>query len=269
MAVDDIRIKFSFFDHLKTKRLIRQCGIEGAWCLLMLWRYAGMNCTKGLLKGFSPSDIEDAAGWTGLPNQLYDALNGSFIDLCSDGYYLHDWEEHQGYLFYSQERSEQAREAGRASAIARKKGKKTKKLTGSQPPVELPVEPTVELNGNEQSTPYPYPYPSPIPSPIPNPLPKEKHIPEKTKYLDTVFLTDNEYQKLKTRYNSNLDRVLEIYDAWKTNTSEKKRNDIKSDYKSMLATWVKEKLDQEIKMKPKQPIIDSNPDKFKKEHGGW
>jgi len=72
---------------------------------------------------------------------------------------------------------------------------------------------------------------------------------KKTQHLDCIFLTDGEHSKLKDRFGDKFSRALEVYDAWKTNTTEKKRNSIKSDYKSMLADWVLEKAGMPTKPK--------------------
>jgi len=171
MAVDDLRIKFSFFDHLKTKRLIRVCGFEGVFCLLYLWKYAGMNCQKGHLKDMTPDDIEDAACWTGDNGVLYGVLNGSFIDLLNGEHYLHDWERHQGYIFYAEERSDNARKAGLASGESRKKGIKTDNRTGSS---------------TGCSTGSPTPSPSPLPSPTPLPIPKSSDKSKLEPYISFI-----------------------------------------------------------------------------------
>jgi hypothetical protein len=78
-------------------------------------------------------------------------------------------------------------------------------------------------------------------------------VEKKKQYLDCIFLTDAEHDKLKTRFSDSLPRALEVYDAWKTNTTKKKRDSIKSDYKSMLADWVYEKAGIP---KQKQTITD-------------
>ena len=105
--------------------------------------------------------------------------------------------------------------------------------------------------------------PIPIPIPLTNTVPigvndtlkdtptdtltdKDKHNngTPKNKYLDLIYLTDEEHAKLKERYGDKLDRILEIYDAWKTNSP--RRDKIKSDYKSLLQPWLLENYNKTI-----------------------
>ena len=90
----DIRIAIGFWDHPKTKRLIRACGYEGAACLQRLWMWAAQNRPNGSLHGMDDVDIELAAGWSGEDGKLFNAIFGRWVDGESDSYCLHEWMLH-------------------------------------------------------------------------------------------------------------------------------------------------------------------------------
>jgi hypothetical protein len=68
---------------------------------------------------------------------------------------------------------------------------------------------------------------------------KEKEInPEKTQFLDTVYLTPKEYERLITDYGKPLvDSTIEDLDEWQTNNPKKK----KTDHNKTLRKWMKGK----------------------------
>lgn len=111
---DDLRLAVGWVDHVKTRRLIRDCGTDGAFCLLRLWSYAATNHPDGVLpEGL----LEDAAGWTGEPGKLQAALLAHrWVE--ADGRTLHDWPEEQPYVYGRAAWLESKREAGRAGGIA-------------------------------------------------------------------------------------------------------------------------------------------------------
>ena len=57
----DIRIAIDFWQHPKTKKLIRRVGIEGIRSLQILWTWAANNKSDGDLAGLDEEDIELAA----------------------------------------------------------------------------------------------------------------------------------------------------------------------------------------------------------------
>lgn len=140
----------------------------------------------------TPDDIEDAACWTGDNGVLYGVLNGSFIDLLNGEHYLHDWERHQGYIFYAEERSDNARKAGLASGESRKKGIKTDNRTGSS---------------TGCSTGSPTPSPSPLPSPTPLPTPKSS---DKSKLEPYIAFAKELFPDSKGRQLDKQGEVLEM-----------------------------------------------------------
>ena len=90
----DIRIAIGFWDHPKTKRLIRACGYEGAACLQRLWMWAAQNRPNGSLHGMDDVDIELAAGWSGEDGKFFNSIFGRWVDGEGDSYCLHEWMMH-------------------------------------------------------------------------------------------------------------------------------------------------------------------------------
>ena len=113
MARNDMRISVDFVDHPKTKRLVRQVGFEGVYCLLKLFSTASKIYQRGMLKDCDQDDIEDMCGWTGESGKLFAALIDEKIGFLEDvdgQYHIHDWEENQPWIYHAGERSRIAKE---------------------------------------------------------------------------------------------------------------------------------------------------------------
>ncbi|MGD0233276.1 MAG: hypothetical protein ABSC55_01940 [Syntrophorhabdales bacterium] len=156
--MDDIRIKFSFLTHRKRKRLEGLLGAQGVLSLNNLWISAAQTRSKGVLYGMDETDIALDAQWPGRADEFCKALvDIGWLDRSENGVYsLHDWEEHQPYVFHSEERSAQAKEA--VQTRWRRKAKDRDEI----PPEYDPY--------TDRNTPSPNPSPSP-----------EKEIKEKIK----------------------------------------------------------------------------------------
>ena len=140
--MDDIRIKFSLNKNIKTRRLIQSCGYEGYFCLINLWVYVAQNAPKGKLKGYKKSDLEIIAEWTGKSEHFAtELINIGFVLENSDGIIIHDWKDHQGFVYKSEDRRIQARNAGLKSGERRVKPKATNSSTDSSTESQLTVEP--------------------------------------------------------------------------------------------------------------------------------
>lgn len=155
---DDLRLDLGWPDHPKTRRLIRLCGFEGAFCLLRLWSYAGRYHTDGVLLGLSPEDIEEAVQWSGPALTLHQALVACKW-LEPDGVTLHDWPDEQPWIFGKAERSMMARD------LATRRWER----------VRAEREANAERNATriakrnaKGNAPSPSPSPSPTPSPAPS-----------------------------------------------------------------------------------------------------
>jgi hypothetical protein len=171
----DIRLKCNFTNHIKTKKLIKKLGYEGFYSLISLWCYAAQNKPKGILD-MSVEDIAIAANWTGDPEMFVTALiQCGFLEKGDGGVLvLHDWEEHNRYAYYAEERSQAARKL-----VARRWAKRLKcnenndlgnsrNTSGNTNGIRSVYEPYYE-SYTEGNT--PIPIPNPIPSPIPIPTP--------------------------------------------------------------------------------------------------
>ncbi|MDZ7839636.1 MAG: hypothetical protein U5R46_02270 [Gammaproteobacteria bacterium] len=108
----DFRIKIGFFNNPKTHRLRRRLGAEGVLSLIRLWEYAAQHRSKGVLYDMDDDDIAAVSDWSGDSSFVECLRKFGFLEETADGWLaLHDWEEHNGYAFYAEERSERAREA--------------------------------------------------------------------------------------------------------------------------------------------------------------
>lgn len=175
----DIRIAFSFLDHRKRRKLRQLLGPGSTDYLLNLWLSTAMNHPDGVLGGMDEGDVALEAHWDGDANTFVQAmLDAGFLDKTDNGYALHDWREHQGFVIHAHERQEKARKA--ADARWHKKNAATCNADGnasnqSQNAVSNAQEQTGNAGGNASSVlsnaPSPIPSPSPIPNPVPNPIP--------------------------------------------------------------------------------------------------
>ena len=154
----DIRISFSFLNHRKRKKLEAMLGPGATKYLLNLWINAAMNHPKGRLDGMTPEDIAIDADYDGNPDQFISILiDTGFIDIYDDIYIIHDWEEHQSFVFHSDERTQ----ASRKAAFAMWK----KRREGSEGHTESKRDASGSLaKGN-----------APLPLPLPLPSPKKRH----------------------------------------------------------------------------------------------
>lgn len=162
----DIRLSVSFLGHYKRDKLKSLLGDKGIVALLDLWLKTAQIRPKGVFIGMDKKAIATSAGWKGSPEKFINALlESGFLEKDSQNiFFLHDWEEHQGWVYHSDERSEKAKNAVRARE--EKKLKMDKKLSKTQNEIHLKSELDVS----------PSPNPSPNPSPSPKPIPKPKDI---------------------------------------------------------------------------------------------
>ena len=151
----DIRLKVTFPNHHKIKKLYRRLGPQGPLSLIYLWLYVAENKPNGVLSGMDEEDIELAAQWNGDAGVMLVAL----LDLCllhkqADAYSVHDWKDNNPYAFHAPIRSERAKKGAEARW---KKHAQNQDVNASSMPVA--------------ST-------SNAPSPSPSPSPKEKPLSE-------------------------------------------------------------------------------------------
>lgn len=165
----DLRLELGFADHRKTKKLVLRCGEEAVRCLLRLWEYAARKRVKGTLFGMSKEDIEIEAAWTGESGLLVDAMvEIGWINVDENGVFaLHDWKQHQPWVYASEERSKNARRAAIAKwekrGIKPKDAPRIRNACGTSAPSMR--------NDENRNAPSPTPTPTPIPTPTPTPTP--------------------------------------------------------------------------------------------------
>ena len=142
----DYRVIIGFFDHPKTVKLQRRLGERGVIALMRIWEYAAKHRCKGIFFGLDEEDLLIAAHWNEKNGDLIDSLaDVGFLDREDEGVLIiHDWQEHNGWAFYADERSDKARRA------ANKRWNK-------------------ECNEHATSN-APSPYPDPLPKPVSNRL---------------------------------------------------------------------------------------------------
>lgn len=153
----DIRLSVDFFQHHKTKRLKRKLGVEGIIALQQLWCYAARNRPKGSLTDMDAEDIASVCDWDGDEQQFVSCLcDIGFLEQCEEGiYHIHDWESHNPYAAFADERSEAARKAARARWEKKDNAKSVRN------------ECDPHANGTKSQC--------PLPSPSPSPNPKNKN----------------------------------------------------------------------------------------------
>lgn len=173
----DIRIRTTFPEHPKTKKLIRKLGHCGFYSLVSLWCFTAENKPSGVLKNMDVEDIASAANWTGDAELFVDSLlRCGFLEKDDGGQLcVHDWIEHNAYAAYAPFRSEIARQN------VMKRWQKRKSADVCKPASEAnliqSVLPVVSFCNTPSPNPIPTPSPNPTPSPIPNPNPIPNPIP--------------------------------------------------------------------------------------------
>jgi hypothetical protein len=167
----DIRLSTDFRDHPKIVRLQKVLGDAGICALVTLWAWVRKYRPKGILTGMDIDDIENGAKWSGQSGLFVRTIiELKLLDLNGNTYTVHDWEEHQSWAYYSEERSQRSRLA----AEGRWKQKKEPHTSSSSPPrggVRTAEETHRGRINGSQETNAPSPPPNPPPFPIPSPTP--------------------------------------------------------------------------------------------------
>jgi len=183
----DIRIRTTFPNHPKTKKLIRKLGHEGFYSLVSLWCFIGENKPDGILKNMDVEDIAIASNYTGDAEMFVDSLiRCGFLEKDDGGQLcVHDWIEHNTYAAYAPMRSQIARQN-----VLKRWEKKRKTNNTGKPASEDDLIQSVLPLGTSGNTPIPSPTPSPYPSPIPFPSPfhlSNEQKQEIERVLETAF----------------------------------------------------------------------------------
>jgi len=142
----DFRVKSGYFSNLKTMKLEHRFGSGAVVGHLRLIEYCAINKPDGVFDDMEAEDIELIAHWNGEAGAFFEVLLSlRLLDEIKPGLYaMHDWEEHNPYVFGSEMRSERARKAGQASQRSRRtRSQRTGGQGGvkAEPAVEQPDEP--------------------------------------------------------------------------------------------------------------------------------
>ena len=159
----DIRISTTFIHHPKTIKLKTRLGTEGLVSLITLWSFAGEYRPKGSLHKMNAEDIAIASQWSGDPLLFVKTLEElGWVDRKDDVLHIHDWEEHNGYAFYGDERKRRAKNA--AAVRWANRDKATSNAGG--------ISGSNARSNAKCNAPSPAPSPAPTPTPSPSPTPK-------------------------------------------------------------------------------------------------
>jgi len=105
-----LNVDLDYFEHRKTKRLVGRLG-KGAEVLpLKLWTYCGkFHPEDGRLSGYSEQEIASIVGWWRDPSEFAQAmLDIGFLGQDDEGYFVHEWLEHEGHLDAFKKRAKEA-----------------------------------------------------------------------------------------------------------------------------------------------------------------
>jgi hypothetical protein len=96
----DLNLNLDYFEHRKTRRLVGLLGRGAEVLPLKLWAYCGkFHPEDGRLADYSDQEIESFAGWWGKSGGMLPAmLQAGFMGKDGDGWFIHDWREHQGHI---------------------------------------------------------------------------------------------------------------------------------------------------------------------------
>jgi hypothetical protein len=126
MGVSDYRVQLSWRTSHKRRRLEKRLGKEAVLAVMDLWGWVAVNRVDGVLTGMDGEDIAYAAGWDGDHDRFIAVLcepKIELLELNGEIYRIHDWEENQPYIVEYMRRGKIAKQAGKASAAARRSRK--------------------------------------------------------------------------------------------------------------------------------------------------
>lgn len=117
----DMRIDLNLVRHWKFRKLRRIVGPAAMEHLITFWSAVSLQCPDGDLAAWSAKDIDDAAEVPKSDGKFCAALiECRLLDTVGNGFYPHDWHEHQSWVVGSKERKLAASLAGKASAEAKR-----------------------------------------------------------------------------------------------------------------------------------------------------
>lgn len=110
--MSSLNLDLDYFDHPKTRGLVGLLGRGAEVMPLKLWTYCGKYYAEGgRLSAHGVQEIESIVGWWGKPGEAVKGmLKVNFLDHDADGYFVHDWTEHQGHIHALRKRAKHAAE---------------------------------------------------------------------------------------------------------------------------------------------------------------
>jgi hypothetical protein len=107
----DIRLKVSFLNHRKRKKLQRALGADGVLAFIDLMLSAATSRPDGIFTGYDREDITIDAQWDGDVDKFVDTLiSVGLLDVLECGTLaIHDWQDHNGYASDAEVRSGEGR----------------------------------------------------------------------------------------------------------------------------------------------------------------
>lgn len=123
---DTINVNKGFFTHPKTVRLVTLAGLGADARLIQLWTYiAEYRPETGGFEEWTPDEVETAANWKGERGIFVNVLIGcKFMHQVGNGFFMHDWAEHQPHLVkYAKVSSERKRAANERWDKEKRRGK--------------------------------------------------------------------------------------------------------------------------------------------------
>ena len=183
---NDMRLDLNFVDHPKVRRLIHLAGYEGFYGLIRLFSIAGRMYTDGVFNGCEKEVLDGFAEWRKEESLVDILIKVGFIKKKGAVYEIHDWRDHQPWLYGSKMRSEKAKAAANArwiKDIAEQEDTEDslcdEHATSMLDACDMHAQSNAGSNAGSNA-PSPSPSPSPIPSPIPSPPPiQESPLPPK------------------------------------------------------------------------------------------
>ena len=110
MSATDIRLSVGFPTHPKTKKLRKLLGNDAVLALIYLFIFAAQNKPDGDFCGMENEDIEIAVDWEGEDGAFVAALvKVGFLDGEKGAYRIHDWEDHNGWVYGFNDRSDRGK----------------------------------------------------------------------------------------------------------------------------------------------------------------
>ncbi|MDY0274776.1 MAG: hypothetical protein RBR42_04960 [Desulfomicrobium sp.] len=106
----DIRLKVSFSNHRKRKKLQRLLGAEGVLAFIDLMLAAAAHRPNGVFTGYDLEDIAIDAQWDGDAKEFVDTLLAvGLLNETEQGLAIHDWIDHNAYAADAEIRSGEGR----------------------------------------------------------------------------------------------------------------------------------------------------------------